>query len=377
MNQKQNPIRNFLKQFISFLFVVGMILAMLAPLTSAASSADTRPSASGGGGSSNTQGDTSVDSTGTTTKTPKVAPGATATPVVNPGAYKDDFIYIPLDGSNYPDFPQLRSSSPTGMLNEFVNGIIQNLKYIIGSVAVVFIIVSAIKLIISQGNEDTISKQKNAMLYGILGLALIAFGDELARVMSVACIPGQVECADGGFLKDPSNMITQAAIFKRETRIFITFVKYIIGGIAVLMFVRNGIRLIGLAGSEESVTIDKKNLMYTSVGLLLIILASTAVDKVLYIVDPAQYTTAGLAPAINPSKAVLELVGVTNTAVFIVAPISIFMLIVGAVMYATAGGKEEQMTKAKKLIILTVVGIALIYGSFAIVSTIVAGQFNP
>lgn len=375
MKQKQNPIRNFLKQFIAFIFVVGLVLAMLAPLTSAATTPTTIPT-----GNSQTSADTTgnsgaEDATKTIPKTPS-AP-TTIAPVTNPDAYKGDYIYIPLDGSNYSDFPQLKSTSPTGMLNEFVTGIVKNLKYLVGAIAILFIMVSAIKLIISQGNEDMISKQKNAILYAIIGLLLIGFGDEIAKVLSVACIPGQTECADGGFLKDPNNMISQSAIFKRETRIFITFIKYIVGGIAVFMFVRNGIRLIGLAGSEESVTIDKKNLIYTSVGLLLIILASTVVDKVLYIVDPSKYTTSGIAPAINPSLAVQEMVGFTNAAVFIVAPISIFMLIVGAIMYATSGGKDEQMTKAKKLIFLTIAGMALIYGAFAIISTVIAGQFNP
>ncbi len=371
MKQKQNKISKFLKEFATFLILVGIVLALLAPISYAQTNITGDPT--GGTPSGTTEGENADVSK--TVKSP-TSP-TTIVPAKNPEAYKDDYIYIPLDGSNYTNFPQLKSTSPTGMLNEFVNGIVKNLKLIIGSVAVLFIIVSAIKLIISQGSEDVITKQKNAIMYGIIGLVLIGFGDELAKVMSVACIPGQTECADGGFLKDPGNIISQAAIFKRETRILITFVKYIIGGIAVFMFVRNGIRLIGLAGSEESVTIDKKNLIYTSLGLLLIILASTVVDKVLYIVDPSKYTSAGLAPAINPSLAVQEMVGFTNAAVFIVAPISIFMLIVGAIMYATSGGKEEQMTKAKKLIMLTVVGMVLIYGAFAIVSTVIAGQFNP
>lgn len=374
MTQNKNKISKFLKKIASLAILVGIVLALLAPISYAQVS-QSAPAATPATTSSSTEGGAPLGTSGQVEG--KTQPGTTTVPTTAPASYKDDYIYIPLDGTHYSNFPQLKSTSPTGMLYEFVMGIVQNLKYLVGAVAVLFIIVSALKLIISQGNEDTISKQKNVMIYAVLGLILIALGDELAKVMSVACIPGQSECADGGFLKDPSNMITQSAIFKRETRILITFVKYVIGGIAVFMFIRNGIRLIGLAGSEESVTLDKKNLIYTSVGLLLIILASTVIDKVLYIVDPSQYTTAGLAPGINPSRAVQEMVGFTNTAVFIVAPISIFMLIVGAVMYATAGGKEEQMTKAKKLIILTVVGMALIYGAFAIVSTVIAGQFNP
>ena len=101
-----------------------------------------------------------------------------------------------------------------------------------------------------------------AITYGIIGLMIIGFGDEFAKVLSVACAPGETECARGGFLKDPNNIIQQAALFKQTTRVIITFIKYFIGGVAILMFVRNGLRLIGLAGSEESVGLDKKNLIY-------------------------------------------------------------------------------------------------------------------
>lgn len=372
MTKKQKQIGRFLKEFIAFIFVVGMFLAMLAPITSAAigdqvgTTPTTGPQEQTTGGGANAGAQTEGGKAPTTT-----------VPVTQPGAYKDNYIYIPLNPSAYPDFPQLSSTSPTGMLSEFVNGIIKNAKYILGAVAVLYIILSAIKLIISQGNEDTISKQKNAMIYGLIGLMVIGLGDEFAKVMSVACAPGEIECARGGFLKDPNNIIQQAALFKRETRIIITFIKYIIGSVAVLMLVRNGFRLIGLAGNEESVTLDKKNLVYTSIGLVMIIIASTVIDKVLYIVDPAKYTSAGLAPALNPTRGMQEMIGFTNLAVTFVAPLAVLMLIAGAILYATAGGKEEQTQKAKRIIILAIAGMVIIYGAFAIVSTIVAGQFNP
>lgn len=286
--------------------------------------------------------------------------------------------YVPLDTSAYQDLPHLTQTTPTGMLNEFVSGLITNGKWILGAFAVLYIFVAAVKLIIGGANEETVSKQKNALLYGIIGLVVIGFADEISRVLSVACAPGEVECAQGGFLKDPNNMIQQAALFTKTTRILITFIKYSIGGIAVAMLVRNGIRLIGLAGSEESVTLDKKNLYWTAIGLIAIILASTFIDKILYIVDPAKYSAiTGVEPAINPTRAAQEVVGITNWAVLFTAPIGILMLVVGALMYATAGGNEEQTNKAKRLIILAIAGMAIIYGAFAVISTIISGQFIP
>ncbi|MFC1599818.1 hypothetical protein ACFL3T_02205 [Patescibacteria group bacterium] len=377
MAQKQKTISRFLKEFVAFLFVLGIVLAMLAPITSAQDVTSGTGGGSSGGTAAQGTGGSGAGSAPSAVAPAKTSPTTTSTPVTEPGAYKDDYIYIPLNPAAYPDFPKLSSTTPTGMLSEFANGLIRNAKFILGAVAVLFIMLSALKLIISQGNDDTITKQKNAITYGIIGLLIIGFGDEFAKVLSVACAPGETECARGGFLKDPNNIIRQAALFKQETRVIITFIKYLIGGVAIFMFIRNGIRLIGLAGSEESIALDKKNLIYTSVGLVAIILATTLIDKVLYIVDPSKYSSMGLDPAINPTRAVQEMIGFTNMAVTFVAPLAILMLIVGAIMYATAGGKEEQTNKAKKIIFLSIAGMVLIYGSFAIVSTIVAGQFSP
>ena len=283
---------------------------------------------------------------------------------------------IPISPIGYEQLPQLNTAQPTTMLNQFVNGIVGNLKLILGTVAVLFIILSALKLILAGGNEDTVTKQKTAITYGIIGLAVIGFADEMASVFYVACPPDQPNCRGGSFLSNPSEMINRSQIFSQAVQVFVTFIKYIVGGIAVLMLVRNGIRLAALQGKEESVSLDKKNLAFTSFGLILILMASTIIDKVLFVFNPAKYTP-GTQQAINPQQGVKEIIGATNIVVSIVAPLAILVLIAGAIMYATAGGNDEKMGKAKRMIMLAIVGMILIYGAFAIISTIISGQFTP
>ncbi|MFC1810822.1 hypothetical protein ACFLZH_04950 [Patescibacteria group bacterium] len=375
---KQKKTKKFLKEFTAFIFLAAIVLAMFSPLALAddptTGQTGTTDSGSTAGQTGATDSDATTGQFGDTTPAGPT-PGTT---VIQPGAGKEDAIFIPLDTTAYKEFPKLTQTSPTGMLAEFFGGLVRNAKWILGGLAVLFIGVSAVKLIVAGNSEDVVTKQKSAIIYAIIGLVVIGFADDVSRVLSVACAPGETECARGGFLQDPQNIIQQAALFKQTTRIFITFIKYLIGGVAVLMLVRNGIRLIGLAGNEESIGLDKKNLIYTSVGLVLIIVASTFIDKVLFIVDPARYSSmTGVQPAISPAAGISEVIGFTNMAVLFISPIAILMLIVGAVMYATAGGNEERMNKAKRLIILSIAGMVLIYGAFAVVSTIVAGKFNP
>ena len=234
-------------------------------------------------------------------------------------------------------------------------------------------------MVIAQGKEDEYTKQRHTILWAVAGLALVGMSGELVRIFSVSCgakIPGQ-PCTEGGFLKDPNAILRSAVLFNQRTQFFVTFLKYFIGSVAVLFIVRSGIRMIAMGSQEEAMNTDKKNLMYGILGLLLIILADTAVNNVFYQVDVSRYpSVGGLTPGINPGQGVKEIIGVTNFVVSIISPIAILMLLAGAVMYMTAAGNEEKQGKAKRLILSTIIGILIIYGAFAIVSTFVGGKFE-
>jgi type IV secretory pathway VirB2 component (pilin) len=79
---------------------------------------------------------------------------------------------------------------------------------------------------------------------------------------------------------------------------------------------------------------------------------------------------------VDANEGVEQLAGITNLVISFAGPIAVLMLIAGAIMYATAGGEEENMKKAKRLILVTVVGIIIIYGAFAIVSTILSSSLT-
>ncbi len=369
MKQYLKTIRKFFKELTVFIIITMLFLTLFSAFNTAY-------------GAANDNGATLIAQTGGAGGAPPS--GGAGASAVNQGGEPTSgtskpTLLIPLKETGYEELPKLSQTTPGGMLNEFVGGIFKNIKFLLTSVAVLFFMIAAVKLIVAGDNEEVATKQKQAITYAIIALAVIGFADEMAKVLSVAdvCPLGEPDCAQGGFLSSPSAMIQQSSIFNREVKIFITFIKYLVGGIAVFMLVRNGIRFVALQGNEESVTVDKKNIAFTSVGLILIILASTIIDKVLFIVDTSRYpTTGGIEPAINPARGIQELIGITNWAVTIVTPIAIIVLIAGAVMYATAGGNEETMNKAKRMIFLAILGMVLIFGAFAIVSTIISGQFT-
>ena len=273
------------------------------------------------------------------------------------------------DSSLYGNVPATSAgASAQAQFNELVYGVVQAFRYIIGSVAILMAVYSGFKMVTGWGKEEVYQKARTGLLYSVVGLAAVGLAGEIGTIFNLE---------DGGFLKDPNQILRTTILFNQRTQIIITFIKYFIGGIAVLMLVRSGLRMITMGESEDKLALDKKNLIYSALGLVLIIVADTAISEVFYKVDLNRYPgVGGVDPQIDPTRGVNEIIGFTNLAVSIVGPIAVLALLAGGVMYITAGGEEEKMNTAKKLIITAGAGIILIYGAFALVSTFIIGQFG-
>jgi len=124
-------------------------------------------------------------------------------------------------------------------------------------------------------------------------------------------------------------------------------------------------------------TKEKKTLGLSALGLVLIVFADTIIRKIFYKIDTTAYPgIEGVKPAIDPYRGVQEIVGITNFVVTFISPIAVLIFIIGGIMYLTAGDEEEKTTKAKRMMIAAVIGIVIIYGAFALVSTFVSGQID-
>lgn len=278
--------------------------------------------------------------------------------------------YIPLPKGLCGIFPCPAENAGSGiaMAQSLAGRLVDNVRYLIGAIAIVMIIISAIKLITAGGNEEVFTKQSTGLVFAIVGLFIVGLAGEIATILDVG---------RGGFLKDPNVAIQKSRLFTRTVEIVITFIKYIIGSVAVVFIVRNGIRLVLLGGNEEEVTKDKKNIFYGLLGLVIILMANPIVNKVFFNIDTSKYPgIEPVRPGINPQRLIQEVTGATNLVAAIAGPFALLALVGGGLMYVLAGGDEEKTTKAKKIIMWALIGIVIIYGAFAIVSTFVARQFT-
>lgn len=278
--------------------------------------------------------------------------------------------YLPiLDNSYFGDVPDPSDGDPSKdgvkRLEDAVFSVLRNVRYIMGAVVVAIIVYAASMMVYKGGDEGELTKQKSAITYSIIGMAVIGVAGAITEILSVA---------DGGLL-NPDTAKERVIGFRVEVNLIITFIKYFLGSLATLYIVISALGLVVNGGDETTVTNMKKKLGAATLGLLLVIFSSTFIDKVFYVIDLNAART-GIKPQIDYAQGIAELVSITNIVVTFVGPIMVIMLVAGGVMYIISGGDDGKMDKAKKLIFNAVIGIVVIYGAFAIVSTFISGQIS-
>jgi hypothetical protein len=178
-----------------------------------------------------------------------------------------------------------------------------------------------------------------------------------------------MDFSGGGLLGERAEVAFRLRLFDNTVRILITFIKFILGAIAVFMLTLTGLRLITLGDNEEEAGKAKKNIIYILGGLFALLFVDNMINNVFYVIDkPGENITIDLAQGIR------EIVGFTNFIVSWITPVAVITLVAGGLMYVGSFGNEETQTKAKKMIITSLIGIVIIYGAFGLVSTIISGS---
>ncbi len=269
-------------------------------------------------------------------------------------------------------------------ISSLVIGFVMNTRFIIGAIAVLMMIIAGFKMVTAQGDSGVLTKAKTTIVWSLLGLALIGLAGELARIFAVGQCSGlgmlpssnNVGCIPGGFLANPNIIIQRSTIFNQTIQYIITAIKYAIGAVAVLMLTRSALRMIWNQAGEE-LEKDKKNVVASITGLFLIIIANPIINNVFFKIDTSRYPSTG-APAagIDVGQGIKEIIGFTNFLVSILGPLAIFFIVFGGILYATSGANPDNQEKGKRMIFLSLIGLLIIYGAFAIVSTFVSGKFS-
>lgn len=273
--------------------------------------------------------------------------------------------FLPLPDTTDLNVPTTEGDTGVQRLESILGPIGRVIRIMTGAVAVLLIVISGFTMTISGDNEETIKKQKQSIVFAIIGLMMISIAGPIAEVFDFRA---------GNFLDSPESLVERAALFDDTTRVIVTFVKYLLGAVATLMFIISGARMIVGSANEENVSLAKKNMALGASGLILVLVSDLIVRRIFY---DAEYNEAASETIIqiNQNELVSQVVGFTNLLVTFVGPIFMLGIVGAGVLYVTAGGDEERTNLAKKVLINSIIGVAIIYGAFAIVSTVITGVF--
>ena len=274
--------------------------------------------------------------------------------------------FMPLPSTENLNLPAPEGDTAIQKLENILGPIARNLRIIIGAIAVALIVISGFTLVVGGDNEETYKNQRKSVLYGIIGLGMISLAGPFAEVFDYR--------QSGNFLDDPDKFVERAQVFNDTTQLIVTFLKYFLGSLATLMFIRSGAIMVAEGSSEEAVTREKKNLALGAAGLFLVFISDLVVRNIFYSTE-YNTSTSSTVVSINQNEFVVQLVAFTNLLVSFVGPILMFGVVAGGLLYVASFGNEERTALAKKIMLNSIIGVVIIYGAFALVSTVIAGAF--
>ncbi len=291
--------------------------------------------------------------------------------VVNSILGSSAFAHLPITDPQgiYKELPS-PSVGEEGQIiaQKLVFNLLRYTKIIVAVIGILLITLMGFTMVTKADNEEEVKKAKTGLVYCILAFVLIGMSEEFGKMFDMT---------QKTIIGTPQQILSRVRIFDRQVELLVFFIKYIVGGIATLMIVTFGIKLVTMGGQEEEATKAKKGIMYSIMGLLMIYIGDIFINKVFYKVDKSVYSgITGVHPQIDAKAGVEQIVGITNFVVSFVGPLAVLMLIIGSVMYLTSGGEDEKMNKAKRLIFATVIGLVLIFGAFSIVSVVISGRLE-
>ena len=244
-----------------------------------------------------------------------------------------------------------------GQLHMAILAVAKVFRNLMGSIAVIFIVVSGIMMVFAQGDETKITEQKHAITYAIIGLVTILLIERL--VTAIYGAPG----GENAVLTPTS--ATQVSI---EIYGLISYIKAILGSVAIFMIVLSGIRTVTSQGEEEKITTQRKAILWTIVGLGLILVNQVVVENIF--TKPVQ-ENAGQIQKTNVDTILGAFGTVTQFILGFVGLVAFALLIYGASTMVANYGNDELVEKAKKIIKNAIIGIIIILSAFAIVSTMI------
>lgn len=196
---------------------------------------------------------------------------------------------------------------------------------------------------------------------------------------SAGCASGQVCCvasAPSGSSETTFDSFSFANPLKYDTvqevlGVALQAMKNVIVLLALVFLVLGAVLYIVSSGNDRMIGTAKKMILAAMVGLAIGIAAPSFLKEISTILDWGGETGEEIPEEVQEAQTLSEIAqNVLNFLLSMVGILGIVMIVVGGVMYVTAAGDERRADTAKKIVLFSVVGVAVALTALIIVRTI-------
>lgn len=227
-------------------------------------------------------------------------------------------------------------------------------KYALGTVAVFLLIISGVKLVMAGDKaEEELKKEKEYFKYAIIGFILVIVSKDIISNVFY----GQA----GEVYSSEENAIGFAQYGSAEIQGIYNFIEFFLGALAVFFIIYEAMKML-IATSDDAVSKARKNIMYGLVGLMIVGLSELVVKDIIF----AEYGS-----TIDVDKAKSVFASLTNFVSSAMATVAVAMLFYAGYTAVTSFGREDALTKAKKIAIMAIVGLILAAAAYAVANTLI------
>lgn len=238
---------------------------------------------------------------------------------------------------------------------QIVNVLVSFLGLILGMIALVMLVYAGYQLVSAQSQaSDQISQQKMNVVYIVTGL--VVFG------LSTDLVYNFLFRDEGAFLFNEEQAIGLAQETVNQIRRLLNLFLSFSGAGAILMLVIASMRLIINPGSDDQIEAQKKLVGYTAVGIIIIGLADTVVNRIIF-------REGGYLP-VDVSAFERQLQGVSNYLLGFLGIALFATFVISGVVMVIHYGNDDMISKVKSTMTNALLGVIVSYSAYTIVATL-------
>jgi len=268
------------------------------------------------------------------------------------------------DNAVFPLIDNYKDNTENSLKDIFRGGpsdsLLFRINVVLGAIAILFLAILGLKFVVSQGDEDHMTKYKTQFSYVILGLAIISVAEFVAFVL--------LDPASDTAILESTDIANE---FYDKINQIKLFVEIVVIGIVLLKMLMSGYDLIVRSEQDEAISKEKTFFQSFLFGTILILLSEVVArvmsgSKTLLGERTIDLDKVGTDIAGGAKVGILEVTGIINFSLSFIAVMSVIMLILASMYYVLSFGDSDQMGRAKRIVISCAVGAIIAVSAFTI-----------